>query len=835
MSTQNTNPTARHGDNGLRTLAKSLRYAGRRLLKKPGFTLTAILSLAIGIGANVAIFSLVNEILLRKVPLREPERLVDIFLRTPDFPYNIFSYPDFDDLRDGTEGIFEGVLASRFAISQTERDGSIETLTGHAVTGNYFGLLGVDMEIGRPLLPEDDIAPGAHAVVVLGYDYWQKAYGGDSSVVGRDIRLSGRNFQIVGVAPATFTGNMRGIDPAFYAPRMMVNILQGNDYDELRARGNHSNFVKGRLRPGVTMAQAQTVLDGLAEHQSSLDLDNWDPQTDFHMVPTNEVLLYPPIDRFVRASAWLLSAVVGLILLMACTNLAGFLLAQAVDRKKEIALRMALGATRRNLIGQLLGESLLLAFLGGAAGIAVSVGLLRLLTGVDLPLPVPITLDLGLDLTVLGYTLGITILAGLALGLAPALQSSRVDVASTLKQEGAGGGQPGKLTLRNVLIGVQVAISTVLLVGAGLFLRSLQETATVDPGFGSDPAAVLTMLVPGTRFSEDEGRRYLDQLFERFERIPGVSDVGLAVNLHLNTLSTSGTGFNVDGVEAPEDREGHFADATAVDAGFFAATGIRITRGRNFNDHDLSDARKVAIINETLASRFFPIVDPVGRMLRMGDDEDSDLLIVGVASNAKIRTLGEAPRNFIYTPFTQSYSSFVTVVARTSADPSVLAIDMLGVARNFDPDFWAWETKTMERHLGTMLLPARLSALVLSAFAVIAIALAAIGLYGVVAYAVSQRTREIGIRLSIGADTASVVRLLMSTGLRPVLWGSLCGLALSLAVSRLLGGLLFGVGTLDPVSFLSATALLIATALLAALLPAMRAARVNPATALHFE
>jgi predicted permease len=537
----------------------------------------------------------------------------------------------------------------------------------------------------------------------------------------------------------------------------------------------------------------------------------------------------------VRASAWLLSVVVGLVLLLACTNLAGFLLAQAVDRKKEISLRLALGATRGNLIAQLLTESMLLALVGGAAGIAVGVAILRVLTGADMPLPVPMTLDLSLDLTVLGYALAVSMAAGLFLGLAPAVQSSRPDVASTLKEEGAGGGQPGKLTLRNVLIGVQVATSTVLLVGAALFLRSLQETAAVDPGFGHDPAAVMTMLVSGQRFDEEAGRRYTREIVQEFERLPGVESVGLTGNLHLNTLSTSNTYFNVDGVEPPPDREGHIADTTRVDAAFFDATGIRIVAGRNFNDFDLPDKQRVTIINENLAERFFPEVDPVGRMLRKGEDGSEDLLIVGVASNAKIRTLGEAPRSFIYRPLSQDYTSFLTVVARTSRDPEAVAVEMLQAAQAHDPEFWAWETKTMERHVGGMLFPAQLSALVLSAFAVLAIALAAIGLYGVVAYAVSQRTREIGIRMSLGANAGEMVRMLMTTGLRPVLWGSLVGLLLSLALSRLAGTLLFGVSGFDPLAFLGTAVVLTLTALGAAWLPARRASRVSPSMALRFE
>ena len=363
-------------------------------------------------------------------------------------------------------------------------------------------------------------APGAHPVVVLSHRYWQSAFGADPEVIGQTMRLSGRSYTIIGVAPENYPGNLRVIEPSFYASSMMTNVIEGNEFDELKARGNHSLFTKARLRPGVTLAQAQATVDGLAQHLREQDLENFEPQTGFLLIPTDEVILYPPIDRFVRAASWLLTVVVGLVLLMACTNLASFLLAQAVDRRKEIALRLALGATRRNLIGQLLTESVLLAVAGGAAGLAVAVGLLRTLQTADLPLPLPVSLDLSLDVNVLAFTVGVSLLAGIVLGLAPAIQSTKPDLASALKDEGAGGGQPGKLTLRNTLIGAQVAVSTVLLVGAGLFLRSLQEVQSVDPGFGRDPSAIMTVMVPAARFDQDAGRRYIRDMTERISRDP---------------------------------------------------------------------------------------------------------------------------------------------------------------------------------------------------------------------------------------------------------------------------------------------------------------------------
>lgn len=834
MRADQVRPASERRDSHFRLLWRNLQYGARRLGRKPGFTLIAVLSLAVGIGANTAIFSLINAILLREPPLKAPEELVNLYISTPDFPYSTFSYPDFRDLRDETGEVFSGVSATRAILAQVDRDGSIEMLLGEAVSGNYFTLLGVEAQLGRTLLPEDDVAPGAHPVVVLSHGYWQSAFGGDPDVVGQAIRLNGRPYTVVGVAPVDYTGNLRGLEPPLFVPIMMMNELMATTRDEMEARGNHSIFVKARLKAGASMAEAQVATEGVALRLAEAQTDNWDPGGSFLLIPTEEVLLFPPFDRFVRAAAWLLMIVVGLVLLMACMNLASFLLAQALDRRKEIALRLALGANRRGLVGQLLTETVMLSLLGGVAGVVVAAGSLRFLLGADLPLPLPVSLDLGLDWTVLGFSLLISLIAGIFLGLVPALQSTRPDLASTLKDETVGAGRSGKWTLRNALVVAQVTVSLVLLVGAGLFLRSFQQVQSVDPGFGRNPAAILTVMVPATRFTEDEGRVFARGMLDRFGQLPGVEAVGMIDNLHLNTLNTQSIGFNVDGVEPPPDREGHTADRATVDPGFYEAVGIQILRGRNFSDRDLPDRPQVAIVSEAMARKFWSSPEEaLGRVIRR--DDDPDLLVIGVAGDAKVRSLGEAPRSFIYLPYSQAYSSFLTVVARTSLDPERLALEMLATGRGLDPEFWVWETKTMDRHLGVVLLPARLSALLLSVFAGLALALASVGLYGVVSYAVSQRTREVGIRMSLGATPGGIVRLLMQSGLKLVAVGGVIGLTLALAVSRLLGRLLFGVASADLFTFVTVPAVLVVAAILAAYVPARRASQVDPVTALRAE
>jgi predicted permease len=813
----------------------SLRYALRRLLHSPGFTLVAIVSLAIGIGANTAIFTLVNAILLRQPPVHEPERLVDVFLSTPDFEFGTLSHPDFRDLRDGTGHVFSSTSAVQFVVASVDREGTIETQIGEAVTGHYFTMLGLEPQLGRLLQPEDDVARGAHPVVVLGHDYWQTTFGADRGVIGDTLRIGGHPYTIVGVAPEDYSGRMRGIPPALYAPAAMLDQLQPTGGSDLDNRGNHSSFVKARLAPGVTLAEARSAVEAVSASLTEQRAEDWDLDGRFVLTPSADVIIMPSLDRFIRAAAWLLSAVVGLVLLLACVNLAGFLLARAVDRRREMALRRALGAGRATLAGQLLLETTLLGLAGGAAGVAVGTGLLRLLQGMDLPLPLPITLDLRLDASVLLFTTAVALAAGILLGLAPAIHGGRADIATTLKDDSAGGGQRGRTRLRDGLVVAQVALSTLLLVGAGLFLRSFQRLHAVDPGFGHEPAAVVTLFIPSDRYDRDAAWRFTRTLAERVVAIAGVEAVGFTDNLHLTTTTTRNTEVNTDGLEPPPGRPGHPVDRAEVDAGFFAAAGVPLLEGRLFDDErDRPDTPRVAVVSEALAQRMWPGSSAVGKRLHAAGGSTT-WEVIGVTRNVKVRSLAEAPRSFMYEALSQNYAVFVSVVAKTALDPERTALDTLAAARALDPALPIFDVKTMERHVGVQLLPARLSALLLSAFAALALSLACIGLYGLVSYGVAQRTREVGIRMSLGADAGAVVRLLLGGGLRLVVLGGAIGLALAALAGRLLGGLLYEVSGFDPAAFVVVAALLGSFAGLAAWLPARRAARISPSTALRAE
>jgi predicted permease len=550
------------------------------------------------------------------------------------------------------------------------------------------------------------------------------------------------------------------------------------------------------------------------------------------------VLLSPDIDGGIRSIAWLLVGVVGLILVVVCINLAGFLLARALDRRREIAMRLALGASRGALVRQLLTETILLSLLGGSVGYLLAVWLLRIAPSVDLGLGIALNPDLAPDSTVLVFTFGITLFAGALLGLVPALQSTRPDVVSTLKNEAVAGGQPSRQRWRNALIVTQLTVSLVILVIAGLFLRSLQRQELVDPGFGQDPTSILRVEVSPARFTPEQGRAFTRDLRQRFLALPGVGSVGLIGNLPL-APGRQWIDFLVDGHLPPEDQEVFRADYAISDGGFFAAAGIPILQGRAFTNADATDGERVVVVSEEMARRFWPNDDPIGQIVRMSGGSPAlpgggaNLRVVGVARNIAWESLNELARTMVYVPYSQYYSAYVTFVAQTEVDADQTALALVAAGTEMDAGISVLETTTMARYFAAELRPIKIMATLLSIFAILVLLLAAIGLYGSVSYAVSTRAREVGIRMALGANASAIRWLLTAGGARLVIVGVVLGSLLSLPLNRLLGSLLFGVESLDAATFLGASLLLGATALLAAYLPARRASRVNPIAALR--
>ena len=824
-------PRPRLGERFMSRFIRDFRYAMRRLLASPGFSLIAVLSLALGIGATTTAFGLVNAIILRRSPIRAVSEVVNAYETKPDYKFNAFSYPDYKDFERGTSQVFSQVAATRYVFAQSMKDGMPTRAVGELVTGNYFPLLGIRPEAGRLLGPEDDVSPGGHPVVVLGNGYWKRVFGGARAVIGSSIQLNGRAYTVVGVLTAEYQGNIRGLVPDFYAPIMMVNQLNPGNTDDLQARGNHGLFVKGRLRPGVTLIAAIGAAAGAAAQLKQTAPNDWRGSDTFTLIPTREIILHPELDRVLYPAAGLLFTVVGLVLLVVCANLASFLLARAVDRRKEIAVRLALGATRGRLVTQLLTETLLLGALGGLGGLAFAAVTGKILTTANLPLPLPITLALGLDVGALLFATAVALGAGILFGLMPALRATNPHLATTLRDESAGGGGRGRLGLRDGLVMAQVAVSLVLLVAAGLFLRSLSSIGAVDPGFGRDPSGLLQLTFPPGKYPTRQLLLAQRQLAARFRELPGVNGVGVIDNLPLNLLNQSDIEVNAPGVIPPMGSTGYTADIAVVDTGYFGAAGIRVLRGRDFRATDTDSASRVMIINEALANRLWPGQEAVGKHLTGTKDRDYE--VVGVVATTKIRSIGEDPRTGVYLPLGQVSALGVWYLARTTGDPDAVANAMLRTAQRMDPEIIAVELRTMARHFEVIRLPIRLAALVIGALAALAVVLAGIGLYGTVRYAVAQRTREVGIRLALGADSRAMVRLLMGDGLRLVAWGSVAGLALALLLARLVSRLLFGVPAFDPLTFVAVPVLLCLVAGVAAWLPARRVIRVAPTEALR--
>ncbi len=708
-----------------------------------------------------------------------------------------------------------------------ESDGVTSQLATEMVSGNLFQVLGFRAAHGRLIEPADASAPGQGAVVVLSERLWRRAYGADPRIIGQSIRLSGASYTVIGVAPADYPGRLRGIVTDLFAPVTMINQLDRSSTDQLTDRGTQGTFVTVRLKPEVGLQQAQVELDRLAADLRERREGQWQLGARFVLVPRNDVIVFPPLDRVLRPLTAMLFVVVALVLVIACANLAGFLLARAVDRRKEIAVRLALGATRRQLVPQLLVETVLLSLAGGALGLVLGQAALRGVLSSTLPFPLPISLALSIDGRVLGFSLLISLAAGVVFGLAPALQSTRLDLASVIRDETGGGGR-SKGTIRGLLVGGQVAVSMVLMIVAGLFVRSLDTVRKVDPGFGRHPAAVTWFGYPGDRGGA-AGRAMLDRLRERLAELPEIRGIGLAGNIHLNTLSTQSIDVIVDGVEPPPGQPFHLIDRAGIDTGFIAAFGLTLTGGRNFTARDADSVTRVAIVNQAFAEKFWPGRQAVGRRFRTGGGREIE--VVGVVNTAKIRSLAEDPRPFVYLPLWNADGT-VWLVARTDGDPERVAATVERAMRRIDPEVYTVQSRSLQRHIEVMSLPLRMGATALMGFSLLALLMACVGLYGAVSYAVSQRSREVGIRLSLGAGQRSVIRLLLWGGLRVVVVGAVIGLALAVVAGRFLEGMLFGVRALDPMTLGIVPLLLVAVATLAAYLPARRAGRVSPIDAL---
>ena len=806
---------------------QDLRYGVRMLLKHKGFTIVAVLSLALGTGANTAIFSLINTVLLRPLPIEKPRQLVALNNMAENRSVPSFSYPNYKDFRDRNE-VFSGLIAYRFTALSLSYDGINERIWGYEVSGNYFETLGVKMALGRAILPEDDQTPGASPVAVMSYKCWQQRFGGDANVIGKDVIVNGGSYRIIGVAAQGFYGTEIVSAPVLWFPMaMQAQLESGTKW--LDRRSVENIFVQGRLKDGVSMAQAQSALNSIA-----LQLEG----EYFEDNEGKRVALSPPglVGLWLRGPvlgfAGLLMAVVGLVLLLACTNLANLLLARAAERRREIAVRLAMGASRFRLVRQLLTESLLLAFCGGALGVVPAIWLVNLAMAFKVPLNIPLAIELYIDYRVYLFTFVLSFLTGVLFGLLPALQATKPDVVSALKNEVSFGG-PQRSWWKSGLIVLQVALSLVLLVGGGLMTRALQQAQTLNLGFDPQNAIEVSFDLRLQGYGSAEGKEFQRRLLERVAALPGVESVGMAdlppVDLHFSRSPVF-----IEGQFAPRTTNAPSAMVNRASPGYFQAMSTRLLAGRDFSRQDNEQSPRVAIINETFAQRFFPGEDPLGKRFSLGSPEANRMEIIGVVADGKYGGLNETPKPYVCRPLWQSDVGATSIIVRTAGDPQNLMVAVGREVQQLDPTLPV-SSNTLVEKMSLPLLPARIAAAVLGSFGLLALLLAAIGIYGVISYAVSTRTREIGIRIALGAQKTDVLKLVLGQGMALTLIGVAIGLAAALAVTRLMKSLLFGVSATDPVTFLFASFMLAAVALLACYLPARRAMKVDPMEALRHE
>ena len=812
------------------TILQDIRYGLRMIAKAPGFTLLATLALALGICANTTIFSFINGVILRPLTgVKDPDRLVAVF--TSDYSSGLYggsSYPDYVDLRDQAD-VLENLAASDQTVLNASGENEAERLRGFVVTGNYFDVLGVRAQLGRTLQPSDD-QPANATPVVISDSLWQRRFSADSGIVGKTLRLNDKIYTIVGVTEPNFRGLQLGLPPEFWLPTTASPDLTRGE------RGDRGIQLIGRLKPGVSLAQAQTQLTTiaarLAQAYPETNLGTIDrPKEPRPVTIVRESRVGPEAEIAIKRVSLLLFAVVGLVLLIACANVANLLLARASARRREIAVRLALGASRGRLIRQLLTESLLLATFGGIAGLLATQWTVRLLPQF-FPANEANGLDLSVDGRVLVFTLGVSLLTGLLFGLAPALQATRLNLLPALKTDASGyGPKRRRIALRDVLVIAQLAMSLVLLVSAGLFVRSLRQALTFDPGFATDNLLTASLETRGAHLNEQQGQQFFQQTLERTGSLPGVQSATLSMVVPL-----SGGGnrrmTTLEGYE-PQPKEDTELNTNTIGPNYFSTMGIPIVAGRDFDKQDREGSPLVVIVNEELARRYYG-GNAVGKRLQIGSNVPSRE-IIGVARTAKYRNLREQPLPFIYIPFSQEYQSGMTLLVRTKGEPEDVVGSLQNEMRALNKDVPLFSVQTMSERIGGQLSADRMIAVLLSVFGAGALLLAAIGIYGVMGYAVAQRTHEIGIRLALGAEQRDILKLIVGQGMVLIAIGAGIGLAVALAAMQVLKSLLFGVSATDPLTFGSVILVLVGVALLACYLPARRATKVDPLEALRYE
>ena len=811
-------------------LRQDLTLAIRRLHSSPGFTAAAIVTLALGIGANTTMFSVVNAVVFRPFGVRNQSELVFFNYHTAKVEYPMISYPDYKDYRDRNT-VLSGLAMYDFEPFNISHSGARNTrLWGYAVSGNYFQMLGVQPLLGRLIQPADDVRGGGHPLAVLGWSCWQAHFGGDPNVVGKQVRIDGLEYSVVGVTPRAFTGTEVLFTPQLFIPLAMSEQAAGKWLDD---RKNTKGWAIGRLKPGVSMKGAQAAIDTIAA-----GLRREYPKEDGGV----SMVLSPPGmgGTFLRTGIIGFSSVgmvvAGLVLLIACVNLAGLLLARASDRRKEIAVRLALGASQGQLLRQLLTESLLLSIAGGAAGVLLTSWLTELVNTWRPPIDTLTLTRVAIDTRVLFFAAAVSVLSSILFGLMPALQSTRAGLTEAIKNA-APAERLRRLNARDLLVTVQVALSVVLLVGSILVVRSLQHALSLNLGFQPDHAAVLSLDLGGQGYDEQRSREFQRRLLEKVRAMPGIQAAGMSSGLPLTPTSDDGGAIYLEGKPEPRPGEVPVAYLYTITPGYLKAMHTRLIAGRDLDGRDTKDATPVALVNETFIRRLLPGKDPsgaIGTRFRHGTT-GKWIEVIGVVESGKYYTLTESPELATFEPIEQRWSQGQALIARSPMPETETLRQMRRAVLELDPTLTIFQDGSLASALGSALFPAKMAAAVLGSFGVLALVLASTGVYGIMAYAVSRRTREIGIRMALGAGPAQVARVVLTRTAKLLGAGLGIGLALAFAGGAFFDQILYGVSAHDPLTYLCAIAVMVAVAFLAIWAPARRAITLEPLAALRVE
>ncbi len=818
------------GGGVMETFLQDVRYGARVLAKHKAFTFVAVLTLALGIGANTAIFSVVNELLLRPLPFRDAERLVMLWEVSPNGRrQNTTSRANYLGWREQSTSFEEMAAFSDQRLSMTGGGGDPEEVSVQLATPELFRVLGVEPVLGHGLTP-DGASPAAPEVV-LSHGLWQRQFGGDPQVLGKPITLNGVACTVVGVMPAGFQWHIRSRSGTARPAEIWTRLSMNLEGPESNARGRFLSAV-ARLKPGVSQAQAEAEMKTIMARLEQ-DAPQFNKGSGSEVIPLREQFV-----GNVRPALLILLGAVGFVLLIACANVANLMLSRAAAREKEIAVRTALGASRTRVVRQLLTESLLLALMGSGVGLLVAwwgIGALVAISPRDL-----VNLQgVGINLTVLGWTLAVSLLTGVVFGIAPALEATRLNLNDSLKEGGKGsGGQSARSgRLRSALVVAEVALALVLLASAGLMVKSFGRLQNINTGFETENILTMVVSLPGGKYKEDAQLvNFFRQATERVRSLPGVRAAGMVNFLPLYGGLGSSTGFKIEGQPAPPPGEGPSTNVRVADRGYFGAMGIPLLRGRNFTDAEDAEARRVIIISESLARKYFPGEDALGKRLDVAMfEKPTPAEIVGVVGDVRYDSLTDEAEPTVYFPHPELTYPFMTLVVRTSGDPAEITPAVRGELRAIDPDQPVSDVRTMEQVMADTVGRARFNTLLFTLFAALALILAAVGIFGVMNYSVTLRTREIGLRMALGAQPARVLMLVLRQGLLLTLVGIGLGLAGALALTRVMSSLLFGVEATDPLTFAAIVVLLAVVSLVACYIPARRATRIDPLIALRYE